>query len=227
MTARTGGKVSVWNIANVLTLTRALLVPVFIILLLEGSVVYRWGALIVFCLAAFTDHLDGSLARSRGLITNFGKIADPIADKALVLSAFVVLWLEGSLPWWVAVVILIREVSITLLRFAVMSKVVIAASDGGKIKTVLQMLLIVVLLVPWNAFYEFLPVWITGLTWALVGIVVTITVVTGIQYLVGASVAVGRANEEKARREDDLARKNRLNRRGRRVDVPESLFRGS
>ncbi|MDO5673090.1 MAG: CDP-diacylglycerol--glycerol-3-phosphate 3-phosphatidyltransferase [Actinomycetaceae bacterium] len=142
--------VPVLNIANVLTVVRIILVPIFIWLMLMEGVGARWWALAVFCVAAFTDFLDGYLARSMNLITDFGKIADPIADKALVLSAFVLLSVAGALPWWVTALIVLRELGITLMRILMLSKIVIPASKGGKLKTVLQIGLIIFLLIPWD-----------------------------------------------------------------------------
>jgi CDP-diacylglycerol--glycerol-3-phosphate 3-phosphatidyltransferase len=134
-------QVSAWNIANYLTVLRLLLVPVFLVLLLarEGEDdVLRLAAAGVFLLAAVTDRVDGNLARSRGLVTSFGKLADPIADKALTGAAFVGRSLLGELSWWVTGVVLVREIGVTLLRFWVIRHGVMPASRGGKLKTVLQ-----------------------------------------------------------------------------------------
>ena len=113
-----------WNIANALTVLRILMVPVFVWLLLDdraphGEHLATWWPFAIFALAAITDRIDGDLARSRNLITNFGKIADPIADKALIGSALVCLSWTGLLPWWVTGVILFRELLITVVRFVV------------------------------------------------------------------------------------------------------------
>ena len=125
-----------------LTALRLCLVPVFIVCLLAGGDGWRIAACAIFGLASATDFLDGELARRRGLITDFGKIADPIADKALTGSALVVLSYLGELPWWVTGVILFRELAVTGLRFWVISRGVIAASRGGKAKTLLQVIAI-------------------------------------------------------------------------------------
>ena len=127
------------NIANVLTVLRLLLVPVFIWLALLPGDRARLAAVVVFVVAAFTDRLDGQLARSWGLVTSFGKIADPIADKALTLSAFVLLSVNQRLWWWVTILIVVRELGITVMRFFMLRRAVMAASRGGKIKTALQM----------------------------------------------------------------------------------------
>lgn len=132
---------SVWNVANALTGVRLLLVPAFWVLLLhDGGIHAQWrvAAFFVFAVASITDRYDGELARRRGQVTNLGKIADPIADKALVGAALVALSLLGQVVWWVTVVILAREVVVTVVRFAVIRHGVIAASRGGKAKTLLQ-----------------------------------------------------------------------------------------
>jgi CDP-diacylglycerol--glycerol-3-phosphate 3-phosphatidyltransferase len=136
------------NVANVLTVLRLCLVPVFIVFLLAGGDGWRIAACVIFGLASATDFLDGELARRRGLITDFGKIADPIADKALTGSALVVLSAMGELPWWVTGVILFRELAVTGLRFWVISHGVIAASRGGKAKTLLQVVAIALYILP-------------------------------------------------------------------------------
>ena len=136
------------NVANVLTVLRLCLVPVFIVFMLAGGDGWRIAACGIFGLASATDFLDGELARRRGLITDFGKIADPIADKALTGSALVVLSALGELPWWVTGVILFRELAVTGLRFWVISHGVIAASRGGKAKTLLQVIAIALYILP-------------------------------------------------------------------------------
>jgi CDP-diacylglycerol---glycerol-3-phosphate 3-phosphatidyltransferase len=165
------------NIANLLTVVRLLLVPVFLWLLFTDGTWWRIGALVVFAAASFTDRVDGQLARSRGLVTDFGKIADPIADKALTGSALVGLSLLGDLWWWVTVVILVREIGITLLRFVVIRYGVMAASRGGKLKTMLQVFAI--------GFYV-MPGPIDVLRWVTMGAAVLVTVVTGLDYVVKA-----------------------------------------
>jgi CDP-diacylglycerol--glycerol-3-phosphate 3-phosphatidyltransferase len=130
-----------WNLPNVLTGVRILLVPVFGFALLHDggdSIVWRCVATVVFAVAMVTDKVDGDIARSRGLITNFGKIADPIADKAMTGMAFVGLSIVGDVWWWVTIVVLVREWSVTLLRLSILKRVVVAAAWSGKVKTVLQ-----------------------------------------------------------------------------------------
>jgi CDP-diacylglycerol--glycerol-3-phosphate 3-phosphatidyltransferase len=133
--------VSNWNVPNALTTLRIVLVPVFAWALLHDggdSVGWRLVAFGIFLAAMITDKIDGDIARKHNLITNFGKIADPIADKALTGMAFVGLSLIGELWWWVTIVVLLREWSVTLLRLSVMKHVVLAANRSGKVKTVLQ-----------------------------------------------------------------------------------------
>ncbi|MEV7217200.1 CDP-diacylglycerol--glycerol-3-phosphate 3-phosphatidyltransferase [Kitasatospora cineracea] len=131
----------VWNIANVLTMFRLVLVPVFAALLFAGGGHDpKWRALAwaAFAIAMITDVFDGALARRKGLVTDFGRIADPIADKAIMGTGLIGLSLLGDLPWWITVVILARELGITLMRFWVIRYAVIPASRGGKIKTLAQ-----------------------------------------------------------------------------------------
>lgn len=130
-----------WNIANVLTMFRLLLVPVFVALLFaDGGHDPKWRAFAwaAFAVAMITDVFDGALARSKGLITDFGRIADPIADKAIMGAGLIGLSILGDLPWWVTAVILARELGITLMRFWVIRYAVIPASRGGKLKTLAQ-----------------------------------------------------------------------------------------
>ncbi|MEU1508189.1 CDP-diacylglycerol--glycerol-3-phosphate 3-phosphatidyltransferase [Kitasatospora sp. NPDC005748] len=131
----------IWNIANMLTMLRLLLVPVFVALLFaDGGHDPKWRAVAwaTFAVAMITDLFDGELARRKGLVTDFGKIADPIADKAIMGSALIGLSVLGDLPWWVTVVILARELGITVMRFWVIRYGVIPASRGGKLKTLTQ-----------------------------------------------------------------------------------------
>ncbi|WP_394942170.1 CDP-diacylglycerol--glycerol-3-phosphate 3-phosphatidyltransferase [Psychromicrobium sp. YIM B11713] len=176
---------SALNIANALTVLRIAMVPFFIWFLLADSAEYswwRWAALLVFAAAIYTDKLDGDLARSRGLITNFGKIADPIADKLLIGSALIILSTLGELSWWITLPILIREVGITLLRFVVIRYGVIPASRGGKLKTVLQTAAILLYLLPLTPQWPWLGV--VALSVMLAAFVVTLW--TGVDYIVQA-----------------------------------------
>lgn len=143
------------NIANVLTVARLLLVPLLVWVLWDpqGARAWWWG-FVIFGVAALTDKLDGYLARSRGLITDFGKLADSIADKALVIAALVLLSMHALLPWWVTILMIVRELGITVMRMAMVKREVMAAGGGGKLKMVLQVVFILILLVPW---WSFLP----------------------------------------------------------------------
>jgi CDP-diacylglycerol--glycerol-3-phosphate 3-phosphatidyltransferase len=164
---------SVVNVANGLTVLRLALVPVFVWFLVEGGAGYRSIAFVAFALASVTDLLDGELARRRGLITDFGKIADPIADKALTGSALITLSYLGALPWWVTSVIVVRELAVTGLRFWVIRRGVIAASRGGKAKTLLQVIAI--------SLYV-LPLHVDLLREIVMGAAVVVTIVTGVDY---------------------------------------------
>jgi CDP-diacylglycerol---glycerol-3-phosphate 3-phosphatidyltransferase len=170
------------NVANALTMSRLLLVPVFVLALLTqdgDNVWWRIAAALVFAVASITDRLDGDLARKHGLVTNFGKIADPIADKALIGSALIGLSALGELPWWITVVILTREIGVTLLRFWVIRYGVIPASRGGKTKTFAQAVAIGLFLLP-------LPALLGPLRWGVLVIAVVLTVVTGVDYVLRA-----------------------------------------
>ena len=170
------------NIANVLTVLRIVLVPVFVYALFAGSGHDTVGRLIafgVFAVAAVTDRIDGQLARKYGLVTEFGKLADPIADKALIGAALVSLSVLGDLPWWITIVIGVREIGITVLRFAVLRHGVIPAGRGGKIKTLVQSLAIGLYVLP-------LPDAVLPAAMAFMIAAVVLTVVTGIDYVVQA-----------------------------------------
>ncbi|GAA1747647.1 CDP-diacylglycerol--glycerol-3-phosphate 3-phosphatidyltransferase [Kocuria aegyptia] len=177
------------NLPNALTALRIVLVPFFVWFLWAGgtqgedSLGMRWAALAVFAVAMYTDKLDGDIARARGLITSFGKIADPIADKLLTGAAFVVLSMLGELWWWVTVVILVREWGITALRFVVIRYGVMAASKGGKLKTVLQTVALLLLLLP---LVPLVGAWWPWLGWTVMGAALVVTVVTGADYVVKA-----------------------------------------
>jgi len=172
-----GAAPGVLNVANGLTVIRLILVPVFVWFLLDGGTAARTIAFVAFAVASVTDLLDGELARRRGLITDFGKIADPIADKALTGSALITLSSIGELAWWVTAVIVARELAVTALRFWVIRQGVIAASRGGKIKTLLQVIAI--------SLYV-LPIHLTLLREVFMGAAVVVTVVTGGDYVVRA-----------------------------------------
>jgi CDP-diacylglycerol--glycerol-3-phosphate 3-phosphatidyltransferase len=173
------------NLANVLTGVRMVLVPVFLVALFVGDgheIVWRVTAFAVFAVAVITDRFDGALARSYGMVTEFGTLADPIADKALIGSALVGLSLLGDLPWWVTIVILVREVGVTVLRFAVLRHGVIPASRGGKLKTLVQAVAIGLFVLP---LYAWSGLWLT-VAWVIMWAAVALTVLTGVDYVVSA-----------------------------------------
>jgi len=172
---------SAWNVPNALTVLRLVLVPLFVWLLLrEGGDTdsNRLLATATFVVAIVTDRFDGDIARRWNLVTNFGKIADPIADKALTGAAFIGLSYLGELPWWVTVVVLVREWGVTALRFWVIRHGVMPASRGGKLKTVLQAIALGLYLLPWQSFA---PLHWTAM--AFMGAAVIVTIVTGIDYV--------------------------------------------
>lgn len=175
-----------WNLPNILTTVRILLVPFLIWFLVAGgpfgedSPGLRWAAFAVFAVAMYTDKLDGDIARARGLVTSFGKIADPIADKLLTGSAFIMLSVLGELWWWVTVLILLREWGITAMRFVVLRYGVMPASKGGKLKTVLQALALALMLAP---LVPLVGAWWAWVGWIAVGAALVVTVVTGLDYV--------------------------------------------
>jgi CDP-diacylglycerol--glycerol-3-phosphate 3-phosphatidyltransferase len=174
---------STGNVANIVTVVRILMAPAFIWLLLADEREFgllRYLAAGLFILAIVTDSVDGLLARRQNLVTDFGKILDPIADKVLTGGALIGLSLLGELPWWVTVLILVRELGITAFRFAVLRSRVIPASRGGKIKTIVQAVAISVALLPlWEVFGN----WMHVVNTALMTAAVVATVVTGLDYL--------------------------------------------
>lgn len=175
--------VSGWRtLPNLLTLVRLLLVPVLGVLLFaqDGTdPVLRWWATAVFVLAAITDLLDGEIARRSGTVSTVGKVADPIADKAIIAVALIGLSVLGDLAWWVTIVILARELAVTALRFWVIRHGVIPASRGGKAKTVAQIIAIALYLAP-------LPDAVEPLRVLAMAVAVVLTIVTGVDYAVRA-----------------------------------------
>jgi CDP-diacylglycerol---glycerol-3-phosphate 3-phosphatidyltransferase len=174
--------VSVWNAANALTVLRLMLVPVFAAALFAGDGTdprWRTAAGVLFAVAAVTDVVDGELARRRGLVTDFGKIVDPIADKALTGTALVGLSMLGALPWVVTIVILGREIGVTVLRFWALRYGVIPASRGGKLKTLLLGLAIGLYLLPLSG-------WASSVAAVVLGAAVVVTLATGADYVARA-----------------------------------------
>ena len=179
---------SAWNLANTLTVFRLVLVPVFLAALFAAGghdADWRVTACIIFGVASFTDRIDGELARRRNSITEFGKLADPIADKALVGAALIGLSVLDDLPWWVTVVVLVREVGVTMLRFWVIRHGVMAASRGGKLKTLLQGLAIGLFVLPeWGALRD--------VAWVMMIAAVVVGTATGLDY-VGRAIKLRRS----------------------------------
>jgi CDP-diacylglycerol---glycerol-3-phosphate 3-phosphatidyltransferase len=175
-----------WNLPNAITVVRILLAPVFIWMILadggqDGPL--RWWAAGLFIVAIATDGIDGAIARRRNLVTDLGKLLDPIADKVLTGGALVCLSILAELPWWVTILILVREIGITVFRFVMLRDRVIPASRGGKIKTVVQSVAISLALVPlWLVLGNWMH-WVNGIAMSLA---VILTVVTGIDYLLSA-----------------------------------------
>ena len=172
---------SPWNIANIITMVRIALVPVFGWALLQDGgddVTWRLVAVAVFGVAAITDRLDGYLARKNDLVTDLGKILDPIADKVLIGTALVLLSALGELWWWVTIAILARELGITLMRMVILRYVVMPASRGGKLKTVLQSVAIPILLLP----LDHLPTFVGWVGTVAMGAALVVTLATGVDY---------------------------------------------
>ncbi|MER8186169.1 CDP-diacylglycerol--glycerol-3-phosphate 3-phosphatidyltransferase [Kitasatospora sp. NPDC094015] len=187
----------IWNIANVLTMVRLALVPVFVALLFaDGGHNPKWRAVAwaSFAIAMITDLFDGELARRKGLITDFGKIADPIADKAIMGAALIGLSVLGDLPWWVTILVLVRELGITLMRFWVIRYAVIPASRGGKLKTLTQGIAVGMYVLP-------LTGWLATARALLMAVAVLLTVGSGLDYVHQALQLrrAGRAGERAGR----------------------------
>ena len=178
-----GGQSRLVTAANALTLLRIVLIPVFVALMVASGMTapgYRIGAALAFGVASLTDFADGFLARAMNQVTAFGQVADPIADKALTGTALVLLSVYHRLPWWVTVVIMGREIGVTLLRFWVIRHGVIPASRGGKVKTVLLIAAITWYIWPFPAALAAVGPW-------LMGVATAVTLVTGLDYVVRAA----------------------------------------
>jgi CDP-diacylglycerol--glycerol-3-phosphate 3-phosphatidyltransferase len=186
-----------WNVANMLTMIRLVLVPGFVLLLVHGDghdPAWRSVAWAAFAVAMITDLFDGELARRYGLVTDFGKIADPIADKAIMGAALIGLSGLGDLPWWVTIVVLVRELGITVLRFWVIRHGVIPASRGGKLKTLTQGVAVGMYILILTGPLASIRAWIMAAA-------VILTVATGVDYIRQAIVLrrAGLAAEAEAR----------------------------
>jgi CDP-diacylglycerol--glycerol-3-phosphate 3-phosphatidyltransferase len=179
------------NLPNVLTLLRILLVPVLVVALLDETANGDLLAAIVFALASVTDAMDGYLARTRNAITTFGKLMDPIADKLLIIAALVALVSLHRLAGWVAMVIIARELTVTVTRMqATQHGVVIAANWWGKAKTIVQVAAIFFLI----AVGEPSPAWVDGLVYGMVAI----TIVSGVDYFFGLRRVLREAETRRA-----------------------------
>ena len=185
-----------WNLPNLITVVRILLAPLFIWMLLadagqDGAL--RWAAAVLFILAIATDGIDGAIARKHNLVTDLGKLLDPIADKVLTGGALVALSILGELWWWVTIVILVRELGITAFRFVMLRDRVIPASRGGKLKTIMQSVAISLFLVP---LWLVLGDWIHWVNYAAMAVALVLTVSTGIDYLVAARRVSGESRHD-------------------------------
>ncbi|MGY4860157.1 CDP-diacylglycerol--glycerol-3-phosphate 3-phosphatidyltransferase [Cryobacterium sp. AP23] len=185
-TPREPAATSNWNLPNIITVVRILLAPLFFWMLLadngaDGAL--RWWAAVLFIVAIATDGVDGAIARRYNLVTDLGKLLDPIADKILTGAALIGLSILAELPWWVTVLILVREIGITVFRFAMLSDRVIPASRGGKLKTIAQSVAISLALLPlWLVLGDWIH-WVNTITMT---IALVLTVYTGVEYLVAA-----------------------------------------
>ena len=175
------GQPSRLNAANALTLLRLVLVPVFAWMLLShpDDLGWRLGSTLVFAIAIATDAVDGRIARKYNLITDFGKLWDSIADKALTGMAFVGLSIVGELPWWITVLVLAREWGITWMRVAMLKYGVMAANAGGKLKTVLQSVALLLFLPG----LPLMPAWLQWIAWIAMAAAVLVTLVTALAYI--------------------------------------------
>ena len=175
------GKPSNWNVPNALTTLRIVMVPFFgwALLVDDGeSLLWRGVAFLIFVAAMITDKVDGDIARKHNLVTDFGKIADPIADKAITGMAFIGLSLVGELWWWVTILVLLREWSVTIMRLTIAKHVVIAANAAGKVKTVLQTIALGGLILPLLQLDGALDVVGEVLWWAAMAVMVAAVAMT-------------------------------------------------
>lgn len=176
-----------WNLPNAITMARILAVPFFIWSLVSVSnneSPMRWFSVLIFIVIMASDGVDGAIARKKGLVTNLGKLLDPIADKALLGGALVTLSILGEISWWVTVVILVRELGITIYRLVVVNQKVIAASSGGKLKTIFQGVMVGFVVSPLTAWFPY--DWYRLFEGSLIVISVVLTVYSGLQYVVAA-----------------------------------------
>lgn len=180
-------RTSNWNLPNAITVARIVLAPVFMwMVLADGGTdgALRWWAALLFVVAIASDGIDGHIARSRGLVTDLGKILDPIADKVLTGGALIVLSILGELPWWVTIIVLVREIGITVHRFMVISDHVVAAAWMGKLKTLAQAIAISLALAPFWVLFGPWVYWVNG---AFMTVAVLLTIASGIDYVITAA----------------------------------------
>ncbi|MDO5067393.1 MAG: CDP-diacylglycerol--glycerol-3-phosphate 3-phosphatidyltransferase [Propionibacteriaceae bacterium] len=187
-----------WNVPNILTVLRIIMVPIFLVVLFLNphDAGWRLVAAGVFTLAILTDLADGAIARRWNLVTDFGKLWDPFADKTLTGAAFISLSILGELPWFFTVLILLREWGITWLRAAVVKYGVMAAKSGGKLKTVVQSLALILFLA--GATWESSPGWLQVVSWVLMWVALGLTLFTGFDYIKEALRMRARAKQEES-----------------------------
>ncbi|WP_434971026.1 CDP-diacylglycerol--glycerol-3-phosphate 3-phosphatidyltransferase [Microbacterium sp. bgisy207] len=189
------------QLPNAITVVRILMAPIFLwMLLADGGTdgPLRWWAAVIFIVAIATDGIDGYLARKYEIVTDLGKLLDPIADKVLTGFAFIGLSILGELPWWITIVVLAREIGITVYRFIVVSDHVLAAAWMGKLKTVAQAVALSLALLPLSTLVGEWVFWVNGITMA---IAVILTVASGIDYVV-TEVRAARARRVSTAQED-------------------------
>lgn len=198
-----GVPVPAW-LPNALTILRLALVPVFLVLLFAHPTDFGWrlAATLAFGVAILTDLFDGKLARRYDLVSDFGKLWDPIADKALTGAAFIALSILGELPWWVTIIILVREWGITWMRVQMLKYEVMAAAAGGKLKTLLQSVALLMFLpYPIQLTINIVPFWF-WLAWLVMGAAFVLTAVTGVMYVIDAwklrAAAIAKAKDERS-----------------------------
>lgn len=180
----TGAKQSNLNVPNALTVLRIVMVPVFLFVLFHQPDDFGWRiwATAVFVLAILTDLADGHIARKYNLVTDFGKLWDPVADKALTGAAFIALGILGELHWLIIALILLREWGITWLRAAIAKHGIMAANKGGKLKTVTQSVALALYLLGRDNLHE----WLSVVAFVIMMIALALTLVTGITYIFSA-----------------------------------------
>jgi CDP-diacylglycerol--glycerol-3-phosphate 3-phosphatidyltransferase len=174
------------NLPNLITMLRIMMVPVLLVLICQAysaGAEMRWLAVVLFIVIAATDGIDGAIARKRGLITNLGKILDPVADKVLTGGAFLVLSALGAVDWWITMAIILRELVVTIHRLVVVRNRVIPAANAGKLKTIMQLIAIGFCISPLDLFFDYR---VFDLNYVLVLIALVLTYYSAIDYFVKA-----------------------------------------